>query len=137
MKNALLALLLVFALIHSSSAAGDYTVAANWLKLPDGRAQLGNQHGDVAVSSSGDVYVSVQDTAAGLQVFGPDGKFLRNVNGAPSDFHGFVIHKEAAGADAGPAGCGRPFEPEEAEFMPDLSTTASRELHLDGDHSLG
>jgi DNA-binding beta-propeller fold protein YncE len=101
MKNALLALLLVFALIHSSSAAGDYTVAAHWLKLPDGRAQLGNQHGDVAVSSAGDVYVSVQDPAAGLQVYGPDGKFLRNVNGAPSDFHGFVIHKEEAGADAG------------------------------------
>jgi DNA-binding beta-propeller fold protein YncE len=101
MKNALLALLLVFALIHSSSAAGDYTVAANWLKLPDDRAQLGNQHGDVAVSSAGDVYVSVQDPAAGLQVYSPDGKFLRNVNGAPSDFHGFVIHKDEAGADAG------------------------------------
>ena len=97
MKNALLAFLLAFALIHSSSAAGDYTVAANWLKLPDGRAQLGNQHGDVAVSSAGDVYVSVQDPAAGLQVYSPDGKFLRNVNGAPSDFHGFVIHKEEGG----------------------------------------
>ena len=76
-------------------------MAANWLKLPEGRAQLGNQHGDIAVSSTGDVYVSVQDPAAGLQVYGPDGKFLRNVNGAPSDFHGFVIHKEGAGADAG------------------------------------
>ena len=97
MKNALLAFLLAFALIHSSSAAGDYTVAANWLKLPDGRAQLGNQHGDIAVSSAGDVYVSVQDPAAGLQVYSPDGKFLRNVNGAPSDFHGFVIHKEEGG----------------------------------------
>jgi hypothetical protein len=97
MKNALLAFLLAFALIHSSSAAGDYIVAANWLKLPDGRAQLGNQHGDVAVSSGGDVYVSVQDPAAGLQVYSPDGKFLRNVNGAPSDFHGFVIHKDEGG----------------------------------------
>ena len=55
----------------------------------------------MAVSSTGDVYVSVQDPAAGLQVYSPDGKFLRNVNGAPSDFHGFVIHKESAGADAG------------------------------------
>jgi DNA-binding beta-propeller fold protein YncE len=97
MKQASLILLSVFALITSSSAAGDYTVAANWLKLPEGKAQLGNQHGDVAVSSAGDVYVSVQDPAAGLQVFAPDGKFLRNVNGAPSDFHGFVIHKEAGG----------------------------------------
>jgi hypothetical protein len=97
MKHASLTVLTVVALITSSSAAGEYTVAANWLKLPEGRAQLGSQHGDVAVSSAGDVYVSVQDAAAGLQVFSPDGKFLRNVNGAPSDFHGFVIHKEANG----------------------------------------
>ena len=97
MKHACLILLTVLALVTTSSAAGDYTVAGNWLKLPDGRAQLGNQHGDVAVSAAGDVYVSVQDPAAGLQVFAPDGKFLRNVNGAPSDFHGFVIHKETGG----------------------------------------
>src|SRR5687767_11064449 len=97
MKHACLVGLTALALITTSSAAGDFTVAANWLKLPEGRAQLGNQHGDVAVSSTGDVYVSVQDPTAGLQVFAPDGKFLRNVNGAPSDFHGFVIHKEAGG----------------------------------------
>jgi len=97
MKHASFVLLTFFALITSSSAAGDYSIAANWLKLPEGKAQLGNQHGDVAVSSAGDVYVSVQDPAAGLQVFAPDGMFLLNVNGAPSDFHGFVIHKEAGG----------------------------------------
>ena len=90
-------ILIVAATLGTVSAAGEYTVAANWLKLPEGRAQLGNQHGDVAVSSTGDVYVSVQDPAAGLQVFAPDGRFLRNVNGAPSDFHGFVIRKEAGG----------------------------------------
>jgi DNA-binding beta-propeller fold protein YncE len=99
MARAFAGLCLAFALITSSSAAGDYTVAPNWLKLPDGRAQLGNQHGDVAVSSAGDVYVSVQDPTAGLQVFRPDGTFLRNVNGAPSDFHGFVIRKDAAGGE--------------------------------------
>jgi DNA-binding beta-propeller fold protein YncE len=97
MTQASLILLTVFALITSSSASGDYTVAANWLKVPEGKAQLGNQHGDVAVSSAGDVYVSVQDPAAGLQVFAPDGKFLRNVNGAPSDFHGFVIRTQPEG----------------------------------------
>jgi len=97
MKHASFVLLTFFALITSSSAAGDYSIAANWLKLPEGKAQLGNQHGDVAVSSAGELYVSVQDPAAGLQVFAPDGKFLRNVNGAPSDFHGFVIHQEAGG----------------------------------------
>lgn len=97
MKHALAILLLAFAVTTASSAAGEYAVAPNWLKLPDGRPQLGNQHGDVAVSSAGDVYVSVQDPGAGLQVYAPDGKFVRNVTGAPSDFHGFVIHKEEGG----------------------------------------
>jgi hypothetical protein len=88
------ALALLVATVH---AASTFTAVADWLKLPEGRQQLGNQHGDVAVSSAGDVYVSVQDPAAGLQVYSPEGTFLRNVNGAPSDFHGFVIHKEAGG----------------------------------------
>ena len=49
-------------------AAGDsYRAVADWLKLPPGRPEasglhryLGNMHGDIAVSSRGDVYVSVQ-----------------------------------------------------------------------------
>ena len=39
----------------------------------------------------------MQDPTAGVQVYAPDGTFLRNVPNAPSDFHGFVIHKEADG----------------------------------------
>ena len=54
-------------------------------------------HGDVAVSSKGDIYVSVQDPDAGVQVYGPDGTFLRNVPNAPSDFHGFVIRQQPDG----------------------------------------
>jgi hypothetical protein len=54
-------------------------------------------HGDVAVSSKGDVYLSVMDSKAGLQVYGNDGKFLRNVPNAPNDFHGFVIRKQSDG----------------------------------------
>ena len=76
------------------AAATDFTAVADWLKLPEGRQNLGNMHGDIAVSSAGEVYVSVQDPAAGLQVYAPDGKFLRNVPNAPSDFHGFVIRKQ-------------------------------------------
>src|SRR5262245_25921461 len=82
-----------------------YQVAADWPQLPEGRATLGNMHGDVAVASNGDTYVSVQstdkdnkpieDAMAGLQVYGPDGKYLRNVPGAPPDLHGFVIKQEA------------------------------------------
>ncbi|MEO8258227.1 MAG: hypothetical protein ABI868_12845 [Acidobacteriota bacterium] len=78
-------------------AAVEYRPVAGWLKLADGRPQMGNQHGDVAVSSKGEVYVSVQDPQAGLQVYAPDGGFLRNVPNAPPDFHGFVIRRQADG----------------------------------------
>src|SRR6059058_4957242 len=75
----------------------DYKEAADWLKLPPGRTNIGNMHGDVAVSSKGEVYVSVMDPKAAVQVYAPDGKFLRNVPNAPSDFHGFVIRQQPDG----------------------------------------
>ena len=78
-------------------AVPEYKAVADWVKLPAGRPQLGNMHGDVAVSSAGEVYVSVQDAKAGLQVYGSDGKWIRNVKGAPNDFHGFVIRKDKEG----------------------------------------
>jgi hypothetical protein len=87
---------LLVATVTTLTAAG-YSTVADWLKLPPGRPQLGNMHGDIAVSSKGEVFVSVQDPAAGLQVYAPDGTFLRNVPGAPSDFHGFVIRTQPEG----------------------------------------
>jgi hypothetical protein len=80
-----------------ATVTAGYSTVADWLKLPANRPQLGNMHGDIAVSSKGEVFVSVQDPAAGLQVYGPDGAFLRNVPGAPSDFHGFVIRTQPEG----------------------------------------
>jgi len=72
-------------------------VVPDWLKLPEGRPQLGNMHGDIAISSKGEAYVSVMDPKAGVQVYSADGKWLRNVENAPSDFHGFVIKKQDDG----------------------------------------
>ena len=66
----------------------------NWLTLPTDRENLGNMHGDIAASSNGDIYVSVGDPKAGLQVYGDNGKWKRNVPNAPSDLHGFIIKKE-------------------------------------------
>jgi hypothetical protein len=90
-------LLIFTALAAVLSAGPDYKAVADWVKLADGRDKIGNMHGDVAVSSAGEVYVSVQDAKAGLQVYGNDGKWIRNVKGAPSDFHGFVIRKQEEG----------------------------------------
>jgi len=67
------------------------------MKLPPSRAQLGNQHGDVAVSSQGEVYVSTKDPEAGVVVFAADGRYLRPLPGAPDDFHGFVIRRDREG----------------------------------------
>jgi hypothetical protein len=79
---------------------------ANWLTLPEGRTEIGSMHGDIAVAASGDVYISVEGSvrqryailgpSPGLQVYSPDGKYLRNVKGAPPDLHGFIIHREGA-----------------------------------------
>ena len=88
---------LALVLLAASVAAQGYHAVADWLKLPPGRAQLGNMHGDVAVSSAGDVYVSVQDPQAGVQVYAPDGRFLRTLPNAPADFHGFVIRQQPDG----------------------------------------
>jgi hypothetical protein len=94
-------LLIAFALLTAVTPgfAASYTAVPDWLKLPAGKSQLGNQHGDVAVSSKGEIYVSVMDPQAGVQVFAADGKFLRNVPNAPSDFHGFVIRKDVDGQE--------------------------------------
>jgi hypothetical protein len=85
------------ATLLAQAAAPEFKTVPDWLKLADGKPTLGNMHGDIAVSSKGEVYVSVQDPQAGLQVYAPDGTFLRNVPEAPSDFHGFIIHREAGG----------------------------------------
>jgi hypothetical protein len=84
-------------LVTTAGAALQFTPVANWNRLPPGKTQMGNMHGDVAVSSAGEVYVSVQDPEAGLQVYSPAGAFLRSLPGAPPDLHGFVIRKHADG----------------------------------------
>jgi len=96
MKRTLLGFV-AFAVVTINAAAVEYRAVPDWLKLSEGREKLGDMHGDVAVSAAGEVYVSVQDPQAGLQVYAPDGRFLRNVPDAPSDFHGFVIRKQPDG----------------------------------------
>jgi len=80
------------------SAPPVWSAGPDPLKLPEGMPSMGNQHGDVAVSSNGDIYVSLmQGLRSGVQVYSADGTYLRNVKDAPADFHGFVIHKGADG----------------------------------------
>src|SRR6187401_1292309 len=97
MKRTVSAAVLCAVTLAPLSAAVEYQAVADWLKLPAGKTQLGSMHGDIAVSSRDEVYVSVEDPQAGLQVFAPDGTFIRNVPGAPPDLHGFVIRRQPDG----------------------------------------
>ncbi len=57
---------------------------------------IGDGHGEIAVNEYGNIYISVQGGPnEGIQIFSPEGEYLGNVVDAPSDFHGFVIIKEA------------------------------------------
>jgi hypothetical protein len=104
-------LALCIALLGAASCAQGASVAyvadPEWLKLPEGRTEIGSMHGDIAVSAAGEVYISVEGTVKqrfailgpnpGLQVYSREGKYLRNVPDAPFDLHGFLIRQEPAG----------------------------------------
>jgi DNA-binding beta-propeller fold protein YncE len=94
-QRVLIAIAPVFLL--GNAAARDYEPVADWPMLPQGRDTLGPMHGDVAVSSAGEVYVSVEDEQAGVLIFAPDGRYLRALPNAPGDLHGFVIRRTPEG----------------------------------------
>jgi hypothetical protein len=99
MKKFLISSLVIVGIALPAIAAPlNFKAVPKWSKPANGDESIGNQHGDVAVASNGEVYVSVTGGAKqGLQVFGADGNYLRNVPDAPNDFHGFVIHKNKEG----------------------------------------
>ena len=78
-----------------------YSLVRFWASVPIYEKQIGKMHGDIAVSSKNEVYVSVQGGAkAGVQMYDNKGNHLRNVPYAPTDFHGFVIRKTKSGETA-------------------------------------
>lgn len=74
-----------------------YEAVADWPMLPTGRESLGGMHGDIAVSEAGEVYVSIETEGMGVQVFSEDGEYLRSLENAPADMHGFVIRDAGDG----------------------------------------
>lgn len=62
---------------------------------PGDMKTIGDSHGEIAVSENGEIHISVLGgPKAGIQVYDSKGKYLRNVPGAPEDFHGFTLRKE-------------------------------------------
>lgn len=90
--------LLLWLLICGTFFAHDYHPVDKWLKPPKGLEHIGDGHGEIAVDSTGLIYVSVTSGAkAGVQIYDEKGAYLRNLPNAPNDLHGFVIHREEGG----------------------------------------
>lgn len=96
MNNRILSLLSVMTLAGSAAAEVAYEFAPNFITPPPGKETLGNSHGEIAVDAAGNIYVSIQDKDAGIQVYGKDGKFIKALPLPPS-LHGFVIRKDDGG----------------------------------------
>ncbi len=88
--------LLAFTAVAATAAEVKYQLLPNFLGTPPNKATIGNGHGEIAVDSAGQIYVSVQEKDAGIQVYGKDGKYLKTLK-LPSSLHGFVIRKTEAG----------------------------------------
>ena len=86
-------LLFALALCGSAQAEVSYEFVPNFIQPPPGKEQIGNGHGEIACDSAGNFYVSVQEKDAGIQVYGPDGKFIKALS-LPASLHGFVIRKD-------------------------------------------
>jgi hypothetical protein len=97
MNKILFTTALSVATLLGQAFAIEYKADKDFVRLPDINSHATDQHGDVAISSKGEIFVSTMDPDAGLQVFAADGKFLRNIPGAPNDLHGFIIRKERDG----------------------------------------
>jgi hypothetical protein len=84
----------------TTPSAGPTYVYEPW---PPGAAverQFGDAHGDIAVTRSGDIVLSIQDAQKpGVHVYGADGSFKRVVANTPADFHGFVLHTARDGRE--------------------------------------
>ncbi len=96
MSNRILSLLSVMAIISSAAAEVAYEFVPNFITPPPGKETIGNGHGEIAVDSAGNIYVSVQEANAGIQVYGKDGKFIKAL-ALPPSLHGFVIRKHGDG----------------------------------------
>ncbi len=73
------------------SAEVKYTAVPNFFEENPGHESLGPCHGGVVIDKAGQIYVTT-DTARGMVVFSPEGKFLRALG--PTRIHGLELREE-------------------------------------------
>ena len=85
-------LLALTALVSTTRAAElKYSIVPNLFDAKPDNQQLGPCHGGAVIDKAGNIYVTT-DTARGIVVFSPAGKFLRAVG--PTRIHALEIRKE-------------------------------------------
>lgn len=100
LRHLIISLITASAITAAASDAKHYIHMENFISPPAGQATIGDGHGDIAVSASGDVYVCVQGGEhTGVQIFSNDGRYKGNLEGAASDYHGFRIHRDRDGVE--------------------------------------
>lgn len=87
--------ILLLATLTAAVSAHEYHHHEDWLKTPEGLEHIGNSHGEIDVDSKGLFYVSVVGgEKKGIQIYSPEGKYLRNLPNARNNHHGFTIVQE-------------------------------------------
>lgn len=90
----LIPLLLMMSLASVPQREVKFTSLPGYFPAQPDNQSLGPVHGGAAVDRAGNVYVST-DTARGIVVFGPDGKYLRCIG--PTQIHGLYLQRERNG----------------------------------------
>jgi hypothetical protein len=87
--------ILILAALMTAASAHEFHHNKDWLKTPEGLAHIGDSHGEIDVDSKGLFYVSiVGGEKSGIQVYSPEGKYLRNLPNARNNHHGFTMVQE-------------------------------------------
>src|ERR1022692_2894195 len=81
-------------LLGLTPSAPKFEVVPDYFPAQPGNLPIGPTHGGVADDRAGNVYMST-DTARGILVFGPSGKFLRSFG--PTQIHGLFLRRERDG----------------------------------------
>jgi len=87
--------LLLLTALATLSTAHEYHHEKDWLNVPEGLESIGNSHGEIDVDSEGLFYVSVVGgDKQGIQIYSPEGEYLRNLPNARNNHHGFTMVQE-------------------------------------------
>lgn len=87
--------LIILVAMFATATAHEFHHHKDWLITPKGIENLGDSHGEIDVDSNGLFYVSiVGGEKSGIQVYSPEGEYLRNLPNALNSHHGFTIVQE-------------------------------------------